>query len=287
MPIAQGFSAVSFFDTSDGTTVQVEPVADDNSFYDEIDLDAPVDSDSNSFPGGKRHELHVRFVDEDGSLSDQLKTWRQAGTRIQAVALASGGGRNVQWYEDTRISSVKPVPISARTGCRSDMWDVVLMHEAVDASIYSNVNLLAFLGWADADSDGVPDGYTSTYNTDDFTGGVYTGTTAATGSPQLSASFAFPIEGASLTMSALYSKLHANTDQVQLIAKSFAGSTLSTGSKTLSATGRGGPDALTLPASVYTIQAVIARVTGVAQIDTQKVADPAVRVDDSTTYVAY
>lgn len=285
-----GFIAAAIYDTSDGTTVQGELRGSDATPYTVTLPDgAPVDPYGNRYPGPLTHTLELLIHDPDWSRYAQLKEWYEAGTRVQAVcAASSAGGRNLQWYENTRISECLPVEITGQVQGESRFVRVLMTHTATGAAIYNNVNLLAYLGWSASGT--IADGYTvgASGATGSFSDGVQT-LTDSSGTATLAPTSLppFPIEGVTLTLSTDFVALHAaGADAVSIDALGYDNTVLETASQAAAGTGRVGVSVL-LPSGVYAVLPFVVEVTGISGAGNVQIKEPCLRVDGSTEYVSY
>lgn len=297
MPIAQGFDRFSIYETTAGTTVQCDSLDADETLYESNVLEHPArDPHGNLYYGGNSHRFRARFRDADGTKLTQLKAWRDAGTKVRAVAAAASvGGRNLQWYEDSRISLLKPVTINSRLGGDARFVDVELVHEEANASIYSNVNLLAYLGganfpsWSDANADDTPDGYTvNSLTAIDFTSHVFTGTAADINEYLYVPDLVWPLTGINLTVATFFAKMHANADnKVQITMQTFASASLGviTGTASPGDARTGATGAVV--ASTYKLQVYVPILSNVTASDTVQVSFPSLRVDGGSTWTGY
>ena len=151
---------IAVYDPATGTAVEIsKPIA--NTFeFSRVDFDTGELSPTGSrLYQGDSSSCSFSFLDPDGSVSFQLLAWKKARTRVSMVAI--GPSVAVQWYEKDHIS-ISQSTLGGMIRGRGDRWDFEIRREGHGAhSIYRQANLLGGLGWDDANSDNVPDGYTS------------------------------------------------------------------------------------------------------------------------------
>lgn len=98
------------------------------------------------------------FIDSDGSIIQQLESWKEARTRVSFVA--AGVSTCVQWYERDTFRVTRKAS-TGKVGGRSDVYDFEITREGHGRhAIYQQTNLLAHLGWTN--EGGIAKGYTAT-----------------------------------------------------------------------------------------------------------------------------
>jgi len=334
MGLSHGIHTISLYDDlGDKTVVQINAlVADRTSF----DLRQPVEGDEgdehdNQYAAGLRSEAEIVFLDVD-DVASTIQDWQSNDKKVRLAA--AGASKNILWEEDT-IPQIEPVTIEGAIGGRSDGYVVTMTHKTGRGSthsVYGLTNLLAKLAsrtdsWEDTGGDGEPDGYTSSFQDDTFSGDVFEGTTRSSGAPdQLRVRVDFPIENVNVILSHEFTQLHPDTNELQILFKDNVpawdkpgtyngaapralavydgdlyaanrgsddvsrwdvfGTTLSTLSQTVTATGRKSVSGDT-PTNVYTIELLLQRVSSISQIGTQKGRLPAFRTDGETEHINY
>jgi hypothetical protein len=259
-----GLHKISFFDDNDdgskfsggdtptaGTVVQCNDISENDG---DITVNAPIEDnrtpDDQIVYSGDRSELELAVYDD--SVLAQLKAWDKADRRIQCVG--AGFGKNLQWYEPV-IPSVLGrnfFPAGGRTITRVKLQKVGGEHK-----IYQKTNLLAYLGWEDADSDGVVDNYTTSPTTNtNFNNVSFNYEISDTATQKVEVDIVFPISGIALTQSINVSIDSGRTDRQAVFTRPFGGGTLSSGQQTFSTTGVNS-FVYNLPSSVYSINAEI------------------------------
>ena len=294
MPIYDGISAICVYDPTTGTTAEItKPIA--NSFeFSKRDFE----TGETSATGGKLYQgdsssCSFSFLDPDGSVSTQLKAWKQARTRVSMVAI--GPSVAVLWQETDHVS-ISPSALGGMVKGRADRWDFEIMREGHGQhAIYRQANLLAHVGWADSDSDEVADGYTE----HDPGGGGTSTLTFASGQQTIEANelsgiyydlvLPFSSHALSLTLSVDVDSLHTASSSYSLRLQwlNFAGTALqssvatptSTGRQSVTATGNTG---LTAP---YTLRVWPMLMPTSVSFGTMVGSDPALRLGGATSYV--
>lgn len=286
-----GFRVASIYRPDTGAVVQLNNLVHDSTQYEKVPIEGSRSEDAhgNAFEGGSNHLFKIRAL--GATERDTLQVWYDAGVKVRCVALAAApDGPNVQWYEDVRMQSFKPVTIGGKAEGRSDAFDVVLHSDNPRASIYRQVNLVGHLGWADADANGVADGYVAG-GTDavglSFASGEQR-ITQASGVRNVVATIELPIAGVTVTGSVLATALHASaTENLNVSAYSFAASSLGGTDAALVASPARSSQAQATPAGTYTIGFAVLRVSGGSGSSMAAVKDAALRADASTVYTPY
>lgn len=191
--LQNGYLAASIYDPATGVTVQMNHLGLGTSYTPAV---ITTDTTSSRVYGGESHELVLEFF--DAALNAQLRTWMINRTPVRVVV--AGVGKSIQWYESEPVRFQQMPESDKRTGLNK--FQAYLSHEGgADAAIYNNANLLAYLGWADANTDNLADGYVAANATaDSFTSDVQT-LTATSSDGRLARTLIFPISGIKLTSS--------------------------------------------------------------------------------------
>lgn len=187
--VFSGWKSLSVYDPATGTTVQLNRLALESTAWTEENITNET-TQSRVF-GGRRYSLVLGFFDSDGYA--QLRTWQENFTPVRMVA--NSHGQNLQWYEDTTITVTKSIKADKRSGLNLYLLEAEFIGE--DPEIYTNQNLLAYLGDVD------------------------------------SATIIFPIASTTLTQSTDVS----GPGSMSLNAKNFAGSSLASNSFTYAGNG--------------------------------------------------
>lgn len=237
--ITHGLRRVAIYDPTTGTTVRGTLEADNSQFErGEVEPDAR-DATGGAWFAGDVSRLRLRV--KDLSLLSQLETWRAADTRLSAAV--EGVSLGILWTETDRLSMLRPVTVQGRAQGRADFFDLEMVREGHgEHAIYRLVNLLSHKA--------------------DASGASY------------DQSIVFPVAGATVTAAVDNT---AASGTLTIIAKNYAGSTLSSASTTL-ANGRASAS-LTLPANTYTVQVTVTSGTSISDIS--------LRLDGSTEHVDY
>lgn len=296
MPITNGIRRVSVF-VDDASDADNRTVVQQNLIVSGDDMAWPIrqakagterQPANGEYFNGYRSEAIWRFIDPDGTASDQLISWFERGRKVQMVAEGISGA-NVQWYHDTRCR-VRRLPIASRHSGRGDIFEAEMIKdggEGDDHDIHGNANIFAHLGWEDSDSDGTADGYTAFSGTTTAFASDVQDVSGSSGTIGIFADVIFPIEGATVTLSIEHTALHGSgADRLVVRARDSTGSTLTNVSESISATGRNSAE-LTLDANTWDIHNRVMLVESVTASGTQSAKFPALRTDGETTYVAY
>ena len=213
-----GLHTLSFYDNNDGgnffsggntptagTAVQINDIKDDEG---EIVVGKPFAE--NKRPNGEivfsGTENHLEVAVYEDNIVSQIKQWQKMqledmtspGLPIQCVG--AGFGENLQWYEPTKV---RILPKNFLAPGNRNFRIIKMDFEGGEADIYQNINLLAFLGWKDADNDGLADGY-GVFNSDNetfVTGGQKIEETSSNSTLGLFVDLKFPISNIKLTLS--------------------------------------------------------------------------------------
>ncbi len=159
MPIIDGISDIAVYDPATGTAVEITKVLANTFEFSKTDFESgEVSATGSAIYQGDSSSCSFSFLDPDGSISNQLRIWKEARTRVSFVAI--GPSVAVQWYEKDHIT-LNPSPLGGMIKGRADRWEFSVSRQGHGShSINRSANLLSYLGWTDSDSDNVPDGYT-------------------------------------------------------------------------------------------------------------------------------
>lgn len=213
--VFSGWQVASFFDSATGTTVQINDIATDSSVWEDSNI--VVDTTNSQVYGGRSVRMVVAFF--DSAAYDQLKTWQNNYTPIQAVVL---GSHNVQWYEPETIKVVKVENADKRTGL--NMYMVEMEHHSEDPAIYAGKNLTAYKGWSASSnlvlnytlSGAVAANFSSSVQTISATandGGLYT-------------DIVLPVTGVTLTGSTNVNTAAAGGNDIAIDQRNFGGTSI-------------------------------------------------------------
>lgn len=187
--VYSGWKRGAIYNPATGTVVQLGKLANEGTSYAEETIN--TDTTQSNVYGGKIVTVQLAFFDSSGYA--QLQEWAEADTPVRAVV---EGGANLQWYESVPIKALKMLTPDKRTGL--NMYQVTLFFASDNPAIYTNQNLLAYLGEVD------------------------------------SGTVVFPVQGANLTLSA---DATATGGSFDLTLDNFAGTVVSSASQSISATG--------------------------------------------------
>lgn len=287
-----GFRVAALYRPDTGAVVQLNNLVADGCSYEAKPLEGSraETAQGNAYDGGQTRELRLRSLGT--AERETLQAWYDAGVPVRCVALAAvPGGFNVQWYESVRMQSFKAITIGGKAEGRADAFDVVLYTDNPRAAVYRQANLVAHLGWADANADGVADGYTFTGGTAGaatFTGGqqqIY----QSSGDRALTVDLELPISGIVLTASVLAAFVHNGgaTTTGSVDARSFAGTSLGATTAALVQNVRTSAVLASTPAGTYTVRLTALRVQGGSSAATSSAQQVALRADSSAAYLPY
>lgn len=288
-----GARAISFYNPSNGTTVQIDQkdLDQDLEFVQE-----PMEPDATDASGGtpfvgERSELTVVTYDFAGF--SQLKSWDENDTQISAVS--AGHEQNLLWHETDRIS-VRQLPNPGVAG-RANKFEIRMVREGQGThDIHYVTNLLTKFGstsdsWQDADNDNVADGY-SFFNTssEGFSSNIQSFDTNNNGSASFintGSDVEFPISGVTITGTSQANTIHSSDQTVVRVEeRDFNSSVLSSTSTTFNSTGRESTD-LTTGSSVYGIRMYPLRVDSTSAVETVRCVEPALRLDGTNAYAEF
>jgi len=168
----------------------------------------------------------------DFAFIDMLTTWQDNYIPVQAVA---AGSPNLQWYESgyLRITS----EMKASEGLTKLTLELEAVQVLNNKNIHMNENLLAYLGWADANGDGVADGYlnvNSVLTNLSFANSVQQFTSGVGGTSDFrSSDVVFPIDGVGLTQSVNYIQNDEPSSRIQVKQRDYSFATIATSTSLL------------------------------------------------------
>lgn len=245
-------------------------------------------------------ESSIGFSSLDLGGQSQAETWMNSRTAVKAVGLLREAF--VQWYEPARIQPITQYTVTEAALIKAEYSMTRDAGDLESHGVYLARNGLYHLapldangqlagGWADADSDNSPDGYTETaltgtaWNTGVYEGFVDTG--AGTGS--LNATLPFPVDGAKVTLSVQIDQVHDDGNQavrIEALDETKSSITGGVSDVTVSTTGRKSAT-LTTPEGTHFLKVYPVRVTS-ATANTAKfqIQDPCLRRGTATAYVA-
>lgn len=213
--VFSGWQVAAIFDPATGTTVQINNIANESSVWEDSNI--TVDSTDSQVYGGRSVRLVLAFFDDSGY--EQLKTWQDSYTPIQAVIL---GSHNVQWYEPETIKVTKVTNPDKRNGL--NMFMVEMEHHSADPNIYAGKNLVAYAGWSATGNLAI--NYTlSNATASSFTSGVQTiAATSADGG--IYTDVVLPISGANLTSSINVNTAAAGGGDLAIDQRNYGGTSI-------------------------------------------------------------
>lgn len=158
MPILDGISAISVYNPSDGTAIEITKLIANTFEFSKVDFESgETGPTGNPLYKGDSSSCSFSFLDPDGSISTQLRTWKEARTRISFIAV--GPSVAVMWTEKDHIS-ITPSVFGGMIKGRGDRWDFEISRQGHGShAIWRRANLLSGLGWKDDDNDEIADGY--------------------------------------------------------------------------------------------------------------------------------
>lgn len=286
MPVVEGILAASVFNPADGEFVPITKIVASSFEFSQTDADYERSASGSRLGQADVSRCGFEFLD-DGTVYQQLRAWQDARTRLSLVAI--GASVAVQWYE-TDLIDVRLVSLGGAVAGRADRYAFEIVREGHGRhAIYKQQNLLAHLGFVDADADELADGYEKsaafTVNFDDANGEQ--DMTSGTAGHAVQATIAFPIgQGFSFRMSSNITALHSNTSSatISLQRLPYNLGSFSETDATVTATGRAGVTLASGSAS-YWLRAKIMEVpAAVGGSGTMSAKDPALRVDGQDIY---
>ena len=241
-----GIKVASIYDPATGIVVQVNTLLPDSEFY-KRPVKAP-------HPLGETvvgYDCFLRLSFFDQTSKAQLETWANARTPLRVVCV--GVDKHIQWYESVPIAFTAETIFDAKTGINRSYIEMSFF--GANPAVYSNVNLLAYLGWADTVVNNLADNYTLTGATAvSFTSLVQT-IGNVIGTNGVYADVQFPVSGITLVPSFDVTALHSVdlNHRMQILNRNFAAGTISTTNVDSTSTGiKSGANAT--PAGIYTMR---------------------------------
>lgn len=140
--LKSGWKRISFFDPTDGTTVQINKIAVDSTDFTEEIISADTASDRHY--GGITHSLNCAFYESDGIA--QLESWIKNFTAVRIVAQASGD--SLLWEDPALIVGNKMPSADKRAGL--SMYIISAQSHSDNPEVYLSQNLLTKLGDVDS-----------------------------------------------------------------------------------------------------------------------------------------
>lgn len=282
----QGFRVVSIYRPDTGAVVQLNSVIQEATSYTRESVgDGPLSPHLGRYEGGARHAFTCRFLGH--AEGQQLMAWFEQGVPVQAVAIAAAqGGRNLQWYESVRLDACRPVDLGGFAKGRGDAYEVRMVADHPRAKVYSNTNLLAYIGWQDSNSDGVADGYnlagapTASWVSVGAAWGQKLTRVAA--DVRLGVNGSIPVAAGLPYVLGMDVSALSGSCQFFMDARTKAGSVLATVTGTLA----NGPCSLSItpPAGTYSLFVFL---IGYLTAGTVTISNPALRTDGLSTYTPY
>lgn len=148
--------------------------------------------------------LPLLFLEQCGGGLDQLVKWFEDKTVVRACGVGIDGP-SLQWYQSALLTATPVHPSAALGNLAHHRLDLV--SHLRTPSIYPWTNLLAYLGWAEGTTSGVPNGWSvnGSHNAagSSFSGTLFSNTTysfVTTGAADLYVDIAFPVQFKSLTL---------------------------------------------------------------------------------------
>jgi len=216
MPVVQGILAASVYDPATGVFYPIRHIDAGSFTFDQTDADYERSATGSRLGQADVSRVAFDFLD-DGTIYTALRAWQDARTRLSLVAI--GPSMVIQWYE-TDLIDVRPTSMGGAIAGRADRYSFEILRQGHGRhAIYKQQNLLAHLGWADADADELADGYVAsagfTKNWDDANGEQ--DITSATPGHSIYATIAFPIgAGFSFRLSSELTDLHTETTSAKI-----------------------------------------------------------------------
>ena len=286
MPIVEGILAASVFNPADGTWVPITKIPSGSFDFSQTDADYERSASGSRLGQADVSRCGFEFLD-DGTIYSALRAWQDTRTRLSLVAI--GPSLAIQWYE-TDLIDVRPVSMGGAVSGRADRYAFEIYREGHGRhAIYKQQNLLAHLGFVDADADELADGYEQsaafTVNFDDANGEQ--DLTSGTAGHAVYATIAFPIgEGFSFRMSSNITALHSNTSSatISLQRLPYNLGSFNESDATPTATGRSGVTLASGSASYWLRARIMEVPAAVAGSGTMSCKEPALRVDGQDIY---
>lgn len=269
-----------------------EGVDEASTFGYETEEAALTIEDGQTIHDAIEHTLDVRTIVPDSGDS-QLQTWTDNLTSVYVSAIGVDGGilfgdvqtgeGAVRFYKDDQFSERKAIKIMAT---RKTIPGYDSSTGLFENGIWVGSNLLAGYEWADADSDGMADGWGNegaTFNVTTFTSGQQT-LEAGTSVSRFVRRIYFPFEGEEVTFS-LDNDSRTGTYATEEISIQFiddSDAVISTETTTFSTTGRKSVTGTT-PANTIKIN-VLFSIAASSTTVTSVISDPALQLGTKTTY---
>lgn len=250
--IANGWKKGTIYDPATGDRIQFNKLDREITIYEPEVI--KQEHTFGSYQAAERVRYGLGGPDFEGF--DLAMTWKRTATPLNVVAY-NPSGKNLQAYEDVLIDELVENYSPTREDGDSS-WG--LQFEAVGEAlnIHTNVNLLAFAGWQDADANNIPDGYNSSATPVSFIGGTYEGNYSDANATLIAV--IFPISGITGTLSGSVA-----WDDGKMIIRPLDFNSVSLGDistiiqqpvgQIISAAGK-------TPSGVYTLNAILFRATG-------------------------
>jgi hypothetical protein len=277
-----GLHTISIYNPADGTVCQINSILENEG---ELVVGRPFEENRNtrgeSIFAGTENVLEL-LIDSNSTIYNQIRAWEAAGTRVRAVG--AGFQRNLQWYENTLIEIMPKNHFApGKLGGRI----VRLKHNGPAPQIFANRNLLAYLGWQDANADGLADGYVTQgagVTAVSFASNIQTISCINAFTGFRTSNIQFPISGVRLTFSSEITTVWTSGLQnIHTLNYNFTNSLIQdvgiSGQNTL---GIKALSIITVP-SIYTIQFFPFRTTQTGVEANASFRNPAITTDGSLT----
>jgi len=296
MAVINGIRAVAIYDPVTGTSVQIAKVVANTFDFTKQPLGlgerGPM---GNVLDQADSSACRFQFID-DGTIANQLYTWRSARTRVSMVAV--GHSVCVQWYEKDHFV-LRRNSLSGMAQGRGDIYTFEMVREGHGKhSIYQQANLLAHLGglgqtsWQEEGSTELAKGYTSTGAGTALWVDLTESQSITHNAPDhgIYADIVFPVNltGIGLTLSADIVETHTDTSTstVRIEGKQFGGATEISSEVDSSSSRASTTLSMGTGNTVYTIRVLpVLTPTGVTTSDDVIGGYPALRVDGGTTFI--
>jgi len=290
MGVLSGIIAVSFYNPDTGTVVQI----DEDSLSGEVSFEKQeVEPDDTDPTGGwpyvaEECVFEVPIYDFAGFA--QLAEWARNDTRISAVA--AGVQSSVQWYERDRITVTKDPLVSEKGGVQT--YTVTMRRTAPHPEIYNHVNLLAHLGWSDADGDGQADGYTIRASNSRFDRGEFQVVVRTSGGHSqvvMKRRIPWPLSGVELALSAFWRRPFSSGDTEHLVRQlAYAPRQVQQvqgDAQTIDSRGERQKITVDTVPQIFRLELQIIRGRNLSDSDYAAIRFPALRIDGSGEYANY
>lgn len=253
MPVyrAHSVQAISFFRPTTGEVAQFDLIENQS-------LEVTVKPIQQIVQAGKKITVKqlvtLKVTVFDSGLSDMLRTWQD---NYQLVEVVAAGEPNLQWYEDSYLR------ITNESKLADGLWKYTLEVEAVQVlgqkTIHMNQNLLAYLGWADANADGINDTFaniSAIATSLTFSSGVQSFTTGASGITEFRRDIVLPVTGIELMLSNSFTVMNEPNADMRILFRDFANNTLTTFQPNIQGVGVSVGNVV-IPATAYTLRVAI------------------------------